>query len=222
MRIVCLSFDDGTIYDKRFIELLNKYNLKATLNLNSGLKDFVWYFGARPVKRLDLKENKDIYNGHEVASHSVTHPYFSGLDKDSVIKEVKDDVASLNQIFDGRVSGFAFPFHDQTEEHINIIKDNIPLEYIRYSYLTNDYMPKDRYHIPIHAIYNDKDIYERLEEFSKNNLENSLFLIAGHAYEFEMRNDWDTIENLLKYLKNNKDITVLTVHDAVKVLFGNK
>lgn len=219
MRIVCLSFDDGTIYDERFIELLNKYNLKATLNLNSGLKDFVWYFGERPVERLDLNKFKDIYKGHEVASHSVTHPYFSGLNREDVIREVKDDVCALNNIFDEKIVGFAFPFHDQTEEHINLIKENVCLEYIRYSYLTNEYMPKDRYHIPIHAIYNDMDIYERLDEFSKNNLENSLFLIAGHAYEFEMRNDWETIENLLKYLKNNKEITVLTVKDAVKVLF---
>ena len=79
MKIVCLSFDDGTVYDVRFIELLNKYNLKATLNLNSELKDFVWYFGNNPIKRLDLNEYKELYNGHEVASHSLTHPYFSSF-----------------------------------------------------------------------------------------------------------------------------------------------
>ena len=36
-----------------------------------------------------------------------------------------------------------------------------------------------------------------------------------------MKNDWDKIENLLAYLKNNKEITVLTVYEAVKVLFGS-
>ena len=100
MKIVCLSFDDGTIYDQRFIELLNKHHLKATLNLNSGLKDFVWYFdGDRPIKRLDLSEYKNLYNGHEVASHSLTHPYFSGLNKEQSIKEVKDDIDNLTSIF---------------------------------------------------------------------------------------------------------------------------
>ena len=88
MRIVCLSFDDGTICDRRFIDLLNKYNLKATLNLNSGLADFVWYFDDRPVERLDLKANKDIYKGHEVASHSLRHPYFSCLSKEEDRKSV--------------------------------------------------------------------------------------------------------------------------------------
>ena len=44
MKIVSLSFDDGTIYDLKFIELLNKYKLNATLNLNSGLCDFIWTY----------------------------------------------------------------------------------------------------------------------------------------------------------------------------------
>ena len=57
MKIVCLSFDDGTIYDLKFIELLNKYNLKASLNLNSELNDFVWYYEDKPIKRLDLSTN---------------------------------------------------------------------------------------------------------------------------------------------------------------------
>ena len=36
-----ISFDDGTIYDRRFVTLLNQYHLKGTFNLNSGLEDFV-------------------------------------------------------------------------------------------------------------------------------------------------------------------------------------
>ena len=220
MRIVCLSFDDGTIYDKRFIELLNKYNLKATLNLNSGLKDFVWYYDNKPIRRLGLEENKHLYDGHEVTSHSLTHPYFSSLSKEEIIYQVQTDIDNLSSIFGREVVGFAFPFHDQTEDNIKTVYENIKLEYIRYSYLTNDYLPKDRYHIPIHAMYDDEDIYERLEEFKKNNLENSLFVIAGHAYEFEMKNDWDKIESLLIYLKDNKNLTVLTMREAVKIIFG--
>ena len=222
MRIVCLSFDDGTIYDERFIKLLNKYHLKATLNLNSGLNDFVWYYDNRPVKRLDLSKCKDLYKGHEVASHSLTHPYFSGLSKEQCIEEVKEDIHNLSLFFEQEIVGFAFPFHDQTEENIRTVRENFDLQYIRYSYFTNEYLPKDRYHIPINALYDDADIYERLEAFKKNTLENSLFVIAGHSYEFEMKDDWEKIEKLLSYLKDSKEITVLTMKEAVKVIFGNK
>ena len=36
-KAVTFSFDDGVTQDKRLVEILNKYNLKATFNLNSAL-----------------------------------------------------------------------------------------------------------------------------------------------------------------------------------------
>lgn len=219
MKIVCLSFDDGTIYDLKFIELLNKYNIKATLNLNSKLKDFIWYYENKPIKRLDLEKYKDMYDGHEVASHSLTHPYFSSLSKEEVIRQVKEDIDNLSKIFNYKIEGFAFPFHDQTEENIQTIKNNVELSYIRYSFLDSCGVHKDRYHIHINALYDDVDIYDRLIEFKNSDKENELFVIAGHAYEFEVKNDWNKIEKLLKYLKNDKDINVLTLKEAIKIIF---
>lgn len=32
-----LSYDDGVIFDKKLIGILNRYGLKATFNINSGL-----------------------------------------------------------------------------------------------------------------------------------------------------------------------------------------
>ena len=221
MKYFIFAIDDGTIYDKKVIDIFNKYNIRATFNLNSGLQDFVWYKDDRPVERLKLYENRHIYDNHEVASHSLTHPYFSGLNEEQCIREVQEDIDNLSSIFGYKVVGFAFPFHDQTEDNIRTVRDNVDLEYIRYSYLTDENTPKDRYHIPINALYDDENIYERLEAFSNNDLDNSLFVIAGHAYEFEMKDDWGKIEKLLSYLKDNKKITVLTMRKAVKVLFDD-
>ena len=63
---------------------------------------------------------------------------------------------------------------------------------------------------------------KNLEEFSNNDTKDGLFVIAGHSYEFEVKNDWGKIENLLIYLKNNKKIVVLTLKDAVNKIFGQK
>ncbi len=220
MKVISLSFDDGTIYDVKFIELLNKYNLPATFNLNSGLCDFVWYYNNEiPIKRLDLKETKDLYSLHEVASHSLTHPYFSTLSKNEIIKEVKNDISNLTNIFNRKIYGFAFPFHDQTEQNIQDVKNNFDLDYIRYSYLSNEFLPIDKYHIHINALYDDEDLYVKLEQFKQNNLENSLFVIAGHSYEFEVKNDWNKIEELLQYLSNTNEFNVLTLKDAVNIIF---
>ena len=221
MKIVCLSFDDGTIYDVKFIELLNKYKLKATLNLNSGLNDFVWFYGDKPIKRLNLSEIKCLYDGHEVCSHSLNHPYFSTLSKEDVIKEVEEDIHKLSLIFDRKICGFAFPFHDQTEQNILDIKENIKcLNYIRYSYLDYSGIHKDKYHIHINALYDDPTIYDRLEEFINSSKEHNLFVIAGHSYEFEVKNDWSKIEDLIKFLSQNDKIQVLTMDEAIKLIFN--
>ena len=56
MKYFIFSIDDGTVYDKKVIEIFNKYNIKATFNLNSGLDNFVWYLGEKPIHRLNLQE----------------------------------------------------------------------------------------------------------------------------------------------------------------------
>ena len=63
-------------------------------------------------------------------------------------------------------------------------------------------------------------IYERLEEFKADKNENSLFVIASHAYEFEVKNDWEKIEKILAYLHSDEKIIVLPLRDAVRHIFS--
>ena len=141
------------------------------------------------------------------------------LSETEIIRQVQNDISNLRNIFGYEIEGFAFPFSDQTEENIRIVKENVPLTYIRYSFLDNSEVHQDRYHIHINALYDDEDIYERIEEFKKEKDENSLFVIAGHAYEFEVKDDWNKIERLLAYLANDKELVVLTLKEAVKNIF---
>lgn len=219
MRSVVLSFDDGTIYDKRFIELLDKYGLKATFNLNSGLGEYVWYLDSFPVERLNLLENKEIYKNHEVASHTVTHPYLTSLTKEQLIHEINDDVNALESIFNIEVSSFAVPMDQCNEEIIKWIKEYTKIKYLRIPSFTDSYVPRDRYHICPNAWYYDEKIYEKIEDFSNNLNDHSVFIIVGHSYEFEVNNDWDKIERLIAYLANNDKIVVNTFSNAMKDLF---
>jgi peptidoglycan/xylan/chitin deacetylase (PgdA/CDA1 family) len=84
-----LSFDDGTIYDRRFVQLLNRYGFRGTFNLNSGLEDFVWYYeGSFPVRRQILSETVMQYRGHEVASHSLHHHWLNTLTPPEISREI--------------------------------------------------------------------------------------------------------------------------------------
>ena len=217
-KIFLLSFDDGTVWDKRFVELLNKYGMKATFNLNSGLEDFVWYFEDRfPVRRQKLAETVEQYRGHEIASHTLTHPWLNTLTPPQLSREVGEDCAALKKIFGLKEIGFGVPFTACDGREINIIRKFV--RYIRLSEFADSFaLPADEYHIPIHGLYNDPDIREKIARFAKNDLPVSLFVMAGHSYEFEMLNHWDYIEQLLRYILSF-DFEIMTTMDFVKEFY---
>ena len=196
-----LSFDDGTVYDRRFVELLNRYGMKGTFNLNSGLEDFVWYYEDKfPIRRQILSETLEQYRGHEIASHSLHHHWLNTLSPPQISREIGDDCETLKKIFGVEEIGFGVPFTACTEREIKLIRKYV--RYIRLSEFADSFaLPNDPYHIPIHALYNDADIREKITRFAESDLENALFVMAGHSYELEALGHWDHMEELLKLVK---------------------
>ena len=87
-----VSYDDGVLQDVRFVNLLNQYNLKGTFNLNSGLmeNEFEWIHETGCiVKRLSKEKVLSLYDGHEVASHTLTHPFMQEKTENEIMKETK-------------------------------------------------------------------------------------------------------------------------------------
>ena len=75
-KAITFSYDDGAVQDIRLIELLNRYGLKATFNLNSGLLG-----GYNRVPQQDVAA---LYAGHEIAAHTLTHPDLLKLGDEAV------------------------------------------------------------------------------------------------------------------------------------------
>ena len=216
-RIFLLSFDDGTVWDRRFVELLNSYEMPCTFNLNSGLEGFVWEFEGKPVCRQRLADAVQQYRGHEVASHTLTHPWLNSLTPPQLRREVEEDAKTIKRLFGLQEIGFGVPFTACGEREINIIRKFV--RYIRLSEFAESFsLPKDEYHIPIHGLYNDADIREKIQAFGESDLPVSLFVMAGHSYEFEMLNHWGYIEDLLCYIKSF-DFEIMTTMDFVKEFY---
>lgn len=213
MKYFLLSFDDGTVHDKRLVELLNRYQIPCTFNLNSGLENFVWEFEGHPVVRQHLKDTVEQYRGHEIASHSLTHPRLDTLYPPRLRREVEEDCAALRRIFGVEQLGFGVPFTACGEREISIIRRFV--RYIRLSeYAFSFDLPADPYHIPIHALYHDPDVREKIASFAENEQEDSLFVLAGHSYELEFLNHWEYMEQLLQYIRSF-DFEILTTMDFV-------
>lgn len=216
-KIFLLSFDDGTVYDKRFVEMLNRLGIPCTFNLNSGLEDFVWEFEGKPVRRQILSETLEQYRGHEIASHTLHHPWLTSLDEESLRREVGEDCENLKGIFGVEELGFGVPFTACGDREVAVIAPYV--RYIRLSEFCEGFdLPKDAYHIPIHGLYNQPDIYDRIWQFSKSELPVSLFVMAGHSYEFEFLNQWEYMEKLLGYIQSF-GFEIMTTMDFVKEFY---
>jgi peptidoglycan/xylan/chitin deacetylase (PgdA/CDA1 family) len=116
--LVSLTFDDG--YASTYtngLPLLQKYGLTSTQFIVSGLVNTTDYMTAAQVKALSTA-------GHEIGSHSVTHPDMTTLTKTQYDRELTNSQTKLQQWIGKPVTNFAFP-----EGHYNqaIITDAKPL-----------------------------------------------------------------------------------------------
>lgn len=209
MKYFILSIDDGTVYDEKVIAILNRHHIKGTFNLNSGLDDFVWYNEGRPVCRLTLKDNVKLYEGHEVASHSLTHPHLTALHDDHIGYEVGVDKENLERIFKRPITTFAFPFEDFDERSINRIKAIDGFTAIRVSEIDPSFrFPIDPYHIKITSL-NVKEAIELFPRFLKEK-DAELFVFVSHAYDFEFENTYDLLEKLCEMVEKSEAESIYT------------
>ena len=102
-KAVNFSYDDGVTQDVRFVELLNRYGIPCTFNLNSG------FFGQKHRinhggfdvchDEIEASEVKELYRNHEIAVHTVSHPNLKRTADDSeVIRQVLEDYNALTEI----------------------------------------------------------------------------------------------------------------------------
>ena len=141
-----ISYDDGVLQDVRFVALLNKYGLKGTFNLNSGLmrSEFTWvHESGLPVTRLPESAALALYGGHEVASHTLTHPYMDSLSRGEILFQLTTDRMNLENLFNREILGFAVPFLYYSDEIADCVRQS-GFTYARISEVTNDFsVPKD-------------------------------------------------------------------------------
>ena len=217
----CLSYDDGVLEDKIFIKLLNKYHIKATFNLNSKLmlEEFEWTHetGAK-IKRLNFNEACNLYDGHEIASHSYSHPYLSELSHEQIIYEMLRDKVILEKEFNRKVYGFALPFDTLTWDISKCARD-VGFEYLRSSETSNSLIPDyDYYNFRASVFHLDDNFEDILNEFFSSNEELCCLQIIGHSYDLKIANKFDYIETILKRLSEDKDAINLTSIELVRYL----
>ena len=213
-KAITFSYDDGVTQDIRLIELFNKYGLKCTFNLNSGV---LGHPGELLREGVHVRHDKiaadrirSVYEGHEVATHSVTHPYLTRLTDEEIVREIEDDRIRLSELVGYEVVGHAYPMGDCDRRVADVLRDRTGVKYARTVVSTHNFDIQTDMHLFDPTVYHHREMEEMFrlgEEFLKLKTdEPKLFYIWGHAYEFDIHNDWKRFEEFLEMISGRDDI----------------
>jgi len=216
-----ITYDDGVLQDVRFVQLLNKYGIKGTFNLNSQLmqEEFAWtHPHGMQVKRLSPQAAKNLYDGHEIASHTLTHPYMHALSDEELYRQLKEDKENLENLFGREVKGFAVPF-DYYDDRIADCAKACGFAYARKSEFTGNFTPcADLYHWKTGIYHIDPDLTTFVADFLNTQEELALCQIVGHSYDLDAENLWGTMELIFAALRSRNDIWFCTNQELVEFL----
>lgn len=217
-KMITFSFDDGVTQDVKLIEILNKYQLKATFNINSALLGLPGELVRNGVTVNHTKNNacdiKKIYFGHEVAAHTLTHPNLTLQNDETVIYQVERDRQILSDLCGYEVVGMAYPGGGvNNNEHVaELIKKHTGLQYARVFNSSFSYARQDNlFRFMPSMSFCEEGLFEFAERFltEEDDGQPKLLYIWGHGYELDAKiNDmtWEKFDCFCKLISNKPDI----------------
>ena len=224
-KALTFSYDDGVLQDQRLIRLFDKYGLKCTFNLNSGflgragalVRDDVTVGHCKPR----VCEVKGIYEGHEVAVHTVHHPSLNKLSTRKIVSEIEDDRKVLSDIVGYDVVGMAYPGGtgvSQSDRVVGLMERFTGVQYSRNTDSNHSFEPQTdllRFCPTLHHAEWD-DLFRLGEEFVSMTTDTpKIFYVWGHAYEFDIKDDWGKFEDFLKLVSGKNDVFYGTNKDVL-------
>lgn len=209
-KALVMSYDDGTEHDRRLVELFNAHGIRGTFNLNSGLLDRPGYLKSAEVAAL--------FQGHEVAAHTVSHPCLSHLATEGVVAEILEDRRCLEGLVGYPVRGLAYPGGDYSDRVIGLLP-SLGIEYARTTQCVESFLPPgDFLRWPMQCRHTQAP--ERVRKFldlpPRWGLQ--LCLVMGHSYEFDRAGNWDLMEAVCRMAGKRSDVWYATHRQVVDYL----
>ena len=225
MKAVTFSYDDGVTQDERLIKIFDKYGLKATFNINSGLLGKEGQAVCRANGKVTT-HNKiaserlaECYRNHEIAVHTLTHPHLYEMDEDELERQVNEDRENLIRLSGQNVSGMAYPYGDCDARIQKILETRTEIQYARTVKPTYQFDVQENlleFNPTIHHCEMDK-MFELAESFLKMVPDSpKLFYIWGHSYEFDFYDGmWEKMEQFCEMISGHDDVFYGTNYETL-------
>lgn len=216
-KVLTMSYDDGKTADRRLLSIFNAYGIKGTFHLNSGL------MGQKP--RLSKEEIKALYQGHEVAAHTLTHPTIARCPLPVIVQEVLEDRRNLEQIVGYPVRGLSYPNGSYNQEIIDLLP-NLGIVYSRTTKETGLFSIPDNFLTWPATCHHNQHLMDFAKEFVALDKKQYFYMmyVWGHSYEFDNDDNWGIIEEFCEFIGGREDIwyatniEIIDYFDALKRL----
>jgi peptidoglycan/xylan/chitin deacetylase (PgdA/CDA1 family) len=213
-KALTMSYDDGRIHDRRLVDIFNKYWIRGSFHLNSGT------FGGDVF--LKSSEIKDLFIGHEISAHSLTHPYLTLLPNEMVVSEIIEDRSRLEALAGYPVRGMSYPFGVYSAGIMALL----PGLGIEYSRTVNSH---GGFHIPENFLawhptcHHDDNLLDKCKVFKNQPAwsQMPLFYVWGHSFEFDRNKNWELIEEFCKMASGDESVwyaTNIEILDYLKAM----
>lgn len=219
-KALTLSYDDGRIEDRKLISILNRWGLKGTFHLNSGYLEGKDTEEERKYgKRVAVDEIPVLYQGHEVACHTVNHPTMERTPFTRLTEQVIEDRRALERLTGYPVCGFSYPNGSYNEEIKSLLK-NLGIAYARVVGNTESFqLPKDFLEWKATCHHNHR-LLELTDEFLRRDKDQLLELmyVWGHSYEFTRDDNWELMEEFASKAGGREEIWYATNIEIVRYM----
>jgi Predicted xylanase/chitin deacetylase len=217
-KALTFSYDDGVEQDIRLTALMDQYGIKGTFNINSGLftpEGTVFPEGQihrRMTKSQVLNLWKD--TPHEIAAHTLTHPFLGKIRYECAMSEILEDRRNLEEMFEYPVRGMVYPYIGYTDD----IVDSLKKAHFLYSRTDDNTYGFALAENPLtltptchHDDLEDLSLAKKFLEGEVGQFDDPyLFFIWGHSYEFDQKDNWHVIENFFKFIAHKEDVWYAT------------
>lgn len=220
-----ICFDDGITQDMKIIEIFKKHGFNScTFFINTGLYGANWKQIGKMYNRPDVthirftkKElESGIYNGFDVAVHTLTHKSLKAYDKNpkGIRREVENDAENIFKITGVYPVGMAWPGgeNDVTETTKKLVYENTSIRFARGAESTHSFeLPTEFLMWQPTCSIRDPEILSYARSFMEADCaEDMLFFVWGHGYELDLDDSYDMLDELIKMMTESEDIICVT------------
>lgn len=210
MNRIIITIDDGCESDVRIAGMLESYKLRGLFYINSGL--------VREKRRIEhprggslllVDELLKIAKSHEIGGHTLTHPYcIRDLPERMQNYEIETDRQRLMVLTGQKVESFCYPRGKYSQDTIEIVKKSgykwARTVDIGFGYMDDNPFRTKCFHLAQRREYGNRHWIDVVKDAVKESISNNKDLVLFmHGWELNANNDWDSLDNLLKFIHDN-------------------